>query len=176
VGILGPLLCMSSAFSRYVIPLLPASAFLVATSLLTLWPRLLGRRFYASVGALLLVLSVTVAVAGDRLVGDRTPDVVRFSPWLAEHAPDAPLVQLGERVSDALQASSVFYLDREIARLPPEELPARLAARAAVPAIMIHTGAQQPAENLAAGIRSELVVEGVDFDLVLLTAPPRPGG
>lgn len=176
VGILAPLLCMSSAFSRYVIPLLPASAFLVATSLLTLWPRLVARRFYVVLGGLLLAVSVTVAVAGDRLVGDRTPDVVRFSPWLAEHAPDAPLVQLGGRVSDALQASSVFYLDREIERLTPDELPARLAARPAVPAIVSHTGAT-PAESLADGIRSEVVVEGVDFDLVEFTqGAPKPGG
>ena len=177
VGILAPLLCMSSAFSRYVIPLLPASAFLVATSLLTLWPRLVGRRLYLVVAGMLLTLSVAVAVAGDQLVGDRTPDVVTFSPWLAEHAPDAPLVQLGERVSDGLQASSVFYLDREIARLDPDELPARLAARPTVPAIVIHTDAKHPAENLAAGIRSEVVVEGKDFDLVLFTRQASlPGG
>ena len=172
-GVLGPLLCMSSAFSRYVIPLLPASTFLVATSLLTLWPRLVGRRFYAGLAALLLAVSVAVAVAGDRLVSDRTPDVLRFSPWLAAHAPDAPLVQLGERVGDALQASSVFYLDREIERLPPDELPARLSARPAVPAIVDHSDAGQLAADLAAGIRSEVVVEGVGFDLVLFTIEPR---
>lgn len=175
VGIFAPLLCMSSAFSRYVIPLLPASAFLVATSLLALWPRLVGRRFYRVVGGLLLAVSAAVAVAGDRLVGDRTPDVVRFSPWLAEHAADEPLVQLGARVSDTLQASSVFYLDREIARLPPEELSTRLAVRP-VPAIVIHTSAKHPAEDLAAGIRSEVVVEGKEFDLVLFTREASPPG
>ena len=176
VGILTPLLCLSSAFSRYVIPLLPASTFLVATSLLTLWPRMVGRRLYLVVAGLLLAGSVAVAVDGAQLVGDRTPDVVRFSPWLAEHAPDAPLVELSERVSDALQASSGFYIDREIARLAPDELPARLAARPAVPAIVSHTDAKHPAESLPAGIRSEVAVEGQDFDLVLFTREAAPPG
>ena len=177
-GVMAPLLCMSSAFSRYVLPLLPASTFLVATSLLTLWPRLVGRALYRGVLIGLLVLSAVAAIGGEYTYRDRTPDIVRFHPWLEAQGQGRRLVQLGGSVSWFVQAASIFYLDRQVQAVSEADIAAALEIEPRLGVLVIHTNPPQPLPDIAEGVTAQMIQEGNDFDLVLFTrdGAPSPGG
>ncbi len=126
LGVMGCLLTLSGAYSRYVLPLLPGSALLTAAAVLAVWPRFAGRAFRAVLAALLLAATATLAFTDIDVNGDRVPDVIEFRPAIARANGPGALYQLGDSVAWHLQAASIFYLDEEVRPLPVAEVPARL--------------------------------------------------
>lgn len=163
LGVSLVLLSLNRAYSRYVVPMLPASSLLVATSILTLWPRAVGPRMIRSLTIFLVVGTALLAFTPVRLHGDRMPDIVRFHRWLQTEGLQRSVHQLGDSVSWSQQSAAVFYLDMTLAALPPDDLLERLAEQQPLYAIVRRSKMAVPE-----GAIGRVVDSGRDYDLVEL--------
>lgn len=160
-GVLLCLLSLTQAYSRYLFPMVPAWSLLVATSLLTLWPGLVGPRLFRGMRCVLVVATAVLAFTPIHLRLGHTPDVVRFRPWLEVEGLLGDLQQIGDRVSVSTQSAAIFYLGAPLRPLPPTELATRLAERQPFYALR-----DKHAKPLPAGISARLVQAGEYDDLV----------
>jgi 4-amino-4-deoxy-L-arabinose transferase-like glycosyltransferase len=161
------LLLLERAYSRYVLPMLPATSLLAARSVLHLWPRLVGRRLAAGMAVVLLAGTVVLASGAVDVTGDRMPDIVRFRGALAARGPSARLPVVGGTVSTRLQGAAIFYCDLRVDPLPAAELQRRMAADGGTLLAL-----QPHDEALPRSVARELVEGGTEYDLVRLTALP----
>jgi hypothetical protein len=164
------LLLLGRSYSRYLIPLLPASGLLTATSLLRVWPRLVNRRLLLGLGVVLLA-GTAVLSTGIDIYGNRMPDVVRMEPLIRQHGDGGPLPVLGKKVRSVTRAEAIFYADLPLERLPEEEVTARLALREPLLVLSPH----RERLPLPDGIEVEVLATGDDCDLLLLRRGPPEG-
>jgi 4-amino-4-deoxy-L-arabinose transferase-like glycosyltransferase len=163
------LLLLNRAYSRYVVPMVPAWSLLVSVSLLTIWPRLVGPRLVRGLIIFLGVGTALVAYTPVPLHGDRLPDVVRFSSWLELEGLKDDTYVLDDSVSWTQQSAAVFYADMTLKSLPPDELLARLAESVPVYAMM-----RRRDDLVPPGVLARVIDSGREYDLLELSLPAAP--
>ncbi|MHC4845670.1 MAG: ArnT family glycosyltransferase [Planctomycetota bacterium] len=172
LGVTIVLLSLNRAYSRYVVPMVPAWSLLVAVSLLSIWPRLVGRRFYRGMTWFLGVGTFLVAFTPVQLHGDRLPDVVRFHQnWLAVAGLEDDTWVLDDEVSWTQQSAAVFYADMKLHSLPFEQAVQALTESGPRTAMV----RRRDKHRIPAGVDARVIDSGRDYDLVELSLA-APGG
>jgi 4-amino-4-deoxy-L-arabinose transferase-like glycosyltransferase len=172
LGVSIVLLSLNRAYSRYVVPMVPAWSLLVAVSLLTLWPRAVGARLYRGMIVFLAFGTAIVAFTPVALHGDRLPDVVRFQQsWLAVAGLEDDTWVLDDQVSWTQQSAAVFYGGMKLRALPPDEALAALARDGPRIAMVRH----RDRSRIPPGVEARVIDSGREYDLVELSLT-APGG
>lgn len=158
-------LVVRTAYSRYLIPLLPATSLLAAHSLVTLLPRVPWRRAPAAAGWLAAAGLVFVLAWPGSLRSDEVPDVVRYAPALRAGGAMDPPLYYGENIPRSEQAAAIFYLDRTLRDVDEAE-----AARRVIHGGSLTVVAFPGRQKWPPGVAAEVLERGANLDLVRLTA------
>ncbi len=152
---------VQTAYSRYLVPILPATSLLAAHSLVTLLPRIHWARAPAAIAGLVAAGALFVAAWPGSLRSGEMPDVVAFAPALRARGAASPPCFLGRRVPGRDQEAAVFYLDTRIVALEGPVLRERLARDGSTLVL-----ARKGRSRWPTGIEAVRLESGEDVDLL----------
>ena len=160
------ILCIQSAYARYLFPLLPAIAMFAAESVAALFPRFVEQRLERTVAIGLACATTIVHVGPFKTQSSEVPELVTLAPALRAHGATEPIPFLSDHVGRRMQSSAIVHLGTIVRTVSPDDVRAAVRDRGACVVVI------DEANNTPRGLVFTVLVEAGEYQAVEFRTDP----